>query len=277
MLKLAPNIKDDLELQITFFAIVREFPFSHYQLFKKQKSKQSLGSDSNKIYATLNEIDFSTVVLDIDGFFGTKQSMLDLIDEIDNKQYKNLIIDLRNNPGGNFLSANPLAQYLISEPIIAGIFPNQNWYKSHNRAPSVDEYNQFSEFSGGTMEQWMRLASEKYGVYYKTYPSNKHFEGKVYILTNSGTASTCEPLVYAFKHEGIATIVGVNTRGAMLAMNTFEVNNNITLGIPVNDYITYSGDRIDKVGIEPHIKTESKEALNKVLELIKQQKLEVSN
>ena len=68
------------------------------------------------------------------------------------KHYSNLIIDLRDNPGGNFLSVYPLSQYLISKPIIAGIFPNQKWYKQYDRSPNQGEYPLFTEFSGETIE-----------------------------------------------------------------------------------------------------------------------------
>jgi len=270
MLKHAAKIKDDLELQIAFYAIVRDFPFSHYQLIKKPYESIDTTNQPTSNYAKLVEIDKKTVVLDIDYFKGTKQSMLDLIKQIDDKQYRNLIIDLRDNPGGNFLTAYPLSQYLIAKPIIAGIFPNQKWYKQHDRAPNHEEYSQFSEFSGGTTEEWLQLASEKFGVYYKSYPSKSHFDGVIYVLTNNRTASTCEPLVYALKQKKIATIVGENTQGAMLSMNQFEIDYDILLGIPVNDYITYSGQRIDGIGIAPDVEVKSDLALDKVIALINQ-------
>ncbi len=267
ILKLTRNIKDDLEMQIAFFAIVREFPFSHYQLNPIGDKKETTTQNT---FAKLTEINKNTVVLAIDSFTGTKQQMQDLLEQIQTKNYSNLIIDLRNNYGGNFLSAYPLGQFLISKPLIAGIFPNQKWYKQHNRAPTHEEYAQFNEFSDGTMQEWITKASEKYGSYLKIYPSENHFTGKVYVLTNRNTASTCEPLIYALKQEKIATIIGENTRGAMLSMNTFPVDDGISLGIPLNDYITYSGDRIDRIGISPHVKVKSDKALSKALEIIAQ-------
>ncbi|MCF6288866.1 MAG: S41 family peptidase [Proteobacteria bacterium] len=273
MLEIAPGITDDLELQIAFYAYVRNFPFSHYQLIKKphEVAAKNAANDSSIQYAKLTEIDAKTVVLDIDQFKGSKQSMDDFIAQIETKEYQNLIIDLRDNPGGNFISMHPLAQYLISKPLIAGVFPNQRWYKERDGIPNKEDYILFSEFSGGTMAQWMELASQKYGIYYKIYPSQKHFTGNVFILTNNNTASTSEPFVYGLKHDKIATIVGESTMGAMLSMNTFEIDNNILLGIPLNDYITYSGQRIDKAGVTPNIKVASDKALETVLNMIMKQ------
>lgn len=269
MLKIAPKITDDLELQIAFYAYVRDFPFSHFQLTKKPQETKT--EDNSIKYAQLTEIDNQTVVLDIDQFMGTKQEMDDLISQIEQKKYQNLIIDLRDNPGGNFISVYPLAQYLISKPIIAGVFPNQRWYKEYGSTPKKEDYFLFFEFSTGTMDQWMKLASQKYGIYYKIYPSQQYFNGKVFILTNNNTASTSEPFVYGLKQAKIATIVGENTRGAMLSMSRFEIDKDILLGIPLNDYITYTGHRIDKVGISPDVKSTTEKALETALKLIQQE------
>ena len=54
----------------------------------------------------------------------------------------------------------------------------------------------------------------------------------------------------------------------MLSSSKFIVDKNLTLKIPLNDYITYSGERIDKVGIEPDIEIESEKALEYTLNKI---------
>lgn len=268
MLKLSSEINDDLELQIAFSAFARDFPFSHYYLYKSQS--ESNNESSNTAFANLREINSKTCVLKVKSFAGSKEEMDSLINVIDNKKYQNLIIDLRNNSGGNHLSAFPLAEYIIDKPIIAGVFPNKNWYKEFDRTPNKADYTKFTEFSGGTLDNWFEVASKNYGAYYNVIPSEKHFNGKVFILTNNNTASTCEPFVYGLKLHNYATIIGEHSAGEMLSSNEFYLENGITLRIPLNDYITYSGERIDKKGIEPNIKVESKEALkytlNKILE-----------
>lgn len=266
MLKLSERINDDLELQIAFSAFARNFPFSHFYLYQtKQENKIE---NSNKDFAELNEINEKTCVLKVKSFSGSKQQMDSLISIIDIKKYQNLIIDLRDNPGGNHLSAFPLAEYLINKPIIAGVFPNKNWYKEFDRLPNRNDYSKFSEFTGGTFKEWFDKSNQNYGAYFKVIPSKKQFKGKVYILTNKRTGSTCEPFVYGLKHHKYATIIGKNTAGAMLSSNEFKMEDGITLRIPLNDYITYTGERIDKKGIEPDIEVESEKALEYVLNKI---------
>jgi len=266
MIKISSKTNDDFELQIAFYAISRDFPFSHYGLYQKNPEKST--GKSTKNFAELEEINERTCVLKIMGFNGSKQQMDSLISIIDHEKYQNLIIDLRNNPGGNHISAFPLVAFLIDKPIVAGVFPNKNWYRKFNRLPNKDDYDKFSEFAGGTMNEWFDRASQDYGSYFKIFPSEKHFIGKVYILTNKRTGSTCEPIVYGLKHHKYATIIGEHTAGAMLSSNEFIIDNNLTLRIPLNDYITYSGERIDKVGIEPDIEIESEKALEYTLNKI---------
>jgi len=266
MLKISNKINDDLELQIAFSAITREFPFSHYYLYQKQSENETVKTNNN--FAELKEINENTILLKIKSFSGSKQKMDSLISIIDNKNYQNLIIDLRNNPGGNHVSAFPLAEYIIDKPIIAGVFPNKNWYSEYNRLPNKNDYSKFSEFTGGTLNEWFDKGKLSYGSYFKVLPSQKHFKGKVFILTNNRTASTCEPIVYGLKTYKYATIVGERTAGAMLSSNEFIIENDIIIRIPLNDYITYSGERIDKTGVKPNIKVKSENALKHTLELI---------
>ncbi len=266
MNKLSQKIIDDLELQIAFSALARELPFSHYYLYRKKDMKKAKQPSQN--YAKLREVDSKTCILKVKSFLGTKHQMDSLITIIDKKKYQNLIIDLRNNSGGNHLSAFPLAEYVIDKPTISGVFPNKNWYKEFGRIPTQKDYANFTSFSGGSMDEWFAKAQQNYGVYFRVIPSAKHFNGKVYVLTNRRTASTCEPLVYAFKYHNYATIIGEHTAGAMLSSNEFKIGDDIVLRIPLNDYVTYSGKRIDKKGIAPNIEVKSEKALEYVLDKI---------
>jgi len=266
MRKLSKKINDDLELQIAVGAIARDFPFSHYYVHKTNKENQQQ-TPSN--FTEIKEVNKHTCILKIKGFYGTEKEMDSLITIIDKGNFKNLIIDLRDNPGGHLEAAFPLAEYIIDHPIVAGVFPNKNWYAKFNRLPNPTDYALFTEFTGGTLEAWYEKSAENYGAYYKVIPAERHFNGKVYILTNNHTASTCEPFVFGLKYHNFATVVGERTAGAMLSAKSFEIEDGISVMIPLNDYITYSGNRIDKKGIEPDIEVESKQAQAYVLKHIR--------
>ena len=98
--------------------------------------------------------------------------------------------------------------------------------------------------------------------------SNPTFKGKVVILTSNITASACEPLIDLLQKEKIATIVGRKTAGAMLSGNYFRISKELNLFLPISDYLTAEGKRIDKVGISPDISVNAEEALEYVLKNI---------
>ena len=92
------------------------------------------------------------------------------------------------------------------------------------------------------------------------------FQGKVYVLVNHNTASACEPLIDLFQKFDIGTLVGERSAGAMLSGQTFPLNDDYDIFIPISDYQTAEGKAIDKVGIEPDVKVDSEDALTHVLE-----------
>jgi C-terminal processing protease CtpA/Prc len=87
------------------------------------------------------------------------------------------------------------------------------------------------------------------------------------ILTSKSTASASEPFVYTLQKENIATVIGEKTAGAVISMEYFHLQN-LALTIPMLDYYTYDGKRLDKIGVEPNIKCDPKEALDVALRKI---------
>jgi C-terminal processing protease CtpA/Prc len=102
-------------------------------------------------------------------------------------------------------------------------------------------------------------------------PLPNTFKGKVFILTSKSTASASEPFVYTLQKENIATVIGGKTAGAVISMEHFYLQN-LALTIPMLDYYTYDGKRLDKIGVEPNIKCEPNEALDMALSTIREKK-----
>jgi Peptidase family S41 len=247
LLNNSSKMKDNFELQIGFLAIARDFPFSHYYI-----SKHKTGIDaSNNV--NLIEQNSKTVVLEIKAFEGKREQMDSIIRILDSKHYGNLIIDLRNNGGGDVETAIPLMEFIESKETIVGIFPNSKWYKEHDRFPTRDEYAKFNEFNTGTLDAFYQKAEAGYGVFLKCMPSKSHFKGNVFVLTNKNTGSTSEVVASALQENKLATIVGQKTAGAVLSAKVFNLNADFDILIPQNDYISYAGNRLDKKGVKPDI------------------------
>ena len=54
----------------------------------------------------------------------------------------------------------------------------------------------------------------------------------------------------------------------MLAASPFVVSGKYMLMLPIADFYTYDGVRLDRVGVTPDIEVKSDDALNKALEII---------
>ena len=255
----APNIADDLEFQIGFFALVRNIGFSHFFIVRNVAS-----TNIDREKPSLKEIDENTVLLRISSFNERAENISPLLDTIRQRAYRNLIIDLRDNGGGNFESAFLVGNFLTDKEFISGFFPNRNWYEKHNRPPNRNDIEKFSLM---TSDDLSAIHSE-YGFYIAATGSNDSFKGKIYILVNNRTGSAAEALVIGAKEYGLATIVGQRTAGALLSPQQFRIDEDIILVVPVWDFISYNGFRVDQQGIEPDIRTRRGQELERVLEII---------
>lgn len=270
--KLSKVAHDDIELFFGFSMLAQQLPFTHLNLLiAAEESEQSEGEEEqpeivNKsvIFEAKND---STAYLQIKNFSTSAEELAAVLPEIvNNKAYTNLIIDLRNNGGGGVGPAFELAKYIITEDTEVGYFPtNKLTYSGYQpelfktlpemQPKSTDELGDELKTSPG-----VKLIFKK--------PANPVFSGKIYILTNHYTGSTCEPMVYAMKNRKKATIVGEKTYGGMLAASPFYVQGKYLLMLPIADFYTYDGVRLDKVGVMPDVEVKSEDAEAKAMELI---------
>ena len=260
-LKNAPKIVDDFEFQYAFIIsaiIKRKLEFSHLNLMKKGRN---LGDSKFSV----TEINPKTCVLDIDAFDGNRKKIDSLISQIKVKNYSNLIIDLRDNPGGNFETSLPLGNFLTKKEFVAGYFPNQKWYNENNRIPTKADYAKFNEFREGTLDEFYKKAADQSGAYLITTPMAEIFEGKVFILVNKKTASTAEVFTVSAKEEKMATIVGAKSAGVLLSAKGFDLDNEFEITVPINDFISANGFRVDRMGISPDVEVGEVDALDYVL------------
>ncbi|MFV8357819.1 S41 family peptidase [Flavobacterium sp. XS1P32] len=268
MNEIIPDIHDDLEMVSAFYYFGNKLKTSHFALLK------SLSKDENNITkkncVAFEEKSISTGYLKINSFDGSSSEMDSIFKIVISKNYKNLIVDLRDNSGGTVESGMTFANYVFAKPINGGLFLTQKWFNKNNKIPSLTQYDQFDFFSKSNYELIINGIHNKEGLYLKVIPNDINYKGNLFILTNTKTASTCEPLVYELKTQKRATIVGTKTAGAMLNAEKFSLLNNFYMYIPTADYYTSDGYRIEQNGVLPDIETKSEEALEKVInELIK--------
>jgi len=116
-----------------------------------------------------------------------------------------VIIDLRNNSGGD----GEMARYFISYLIPGDSIPLLSWMNRRN-----DTTNTQSQYS------------------FKSLSAAKINEKPIFILTSGGTGSSAEMFAFLCRKYRSALIVGESTAGGGHNMSVFPVGERFTIGIP---------------------------------------------
>ena len=264
-------LQDDWEWFAAVNRAMRQLPFSHTNLSKMSFSTfiQQLNSQfegERPVFLSFPKKEVA--LLQISSFNGTGANIARCMDTVIAQGSRNLIIDLRNNTGGGAGAAMQPAKYLSPVYVPAGALVTNKWFDTTQRLPTPADYSQFYTFSNGTTQQLIAALSKHAGLVLATSPSPRQFTGKIYILTSQRTASTCEPLTYALQQRGHATVIGSHTAGAMLSAAAYYLPFGFMVSLPVADYYTYDGLRLEGHGVQPDIECPPQQALERCLLLI---------
>lgn len=135
---------------------------------------------------------------------------------IHNKNTHDLIIDLRDNPGGASTFSNPLVAFFATEPFIAGgekvllrasEFSKEFW-KDYNDTSELFldiKKEMLSRENGSRFE----IPTSKYK--YPPRTDSLRFQGHVYVLINRFSASQAVEVSAMIKHYGFGKLVGERT------------------------------------------------------------------
>ncbi len=145
----------------------------------------------------------------------TANEFIDIITELKNQGVKNLILDLRNNPGGLLSIATSIAEQIVPKGKIVDVVYRD---KSMN-------YTYYSE-----------LASAPF---------------RIVALVNGNTASSAEILASAIQDSHAGILMGEQTYGKAVIQNSTPLNNGMVFKITIGQYITRNGNEIDHVGLIP--------------------------
>jgi len=272
--KLCNEAHDDIELYFGFNMLAQKLPFTHLTLVITQDevdnedTAENANIVSKKQSVVFEEKNSTTAYLQIKNFSTSTDELVAILPKIvANTAYKNLIIDLRDNGGGGVGPAFELAKYIITEDMEVGYFPTNKLNYSGYQPELFKTLTELQPKSTDELGDQLKKSSGVKLIFKK--PTNPVFKGNIYVLTNGNTGSTCEPIVYALKKRKKATIIGEKTYGGMLSASPFVVSGKYMLMLPIADFYTYDGVRLDKVGVDPNVEVKSEDALNKALEIIK--------
>ncbi len=252
-----------------------DLPFTHFRLWPRQPRRVSGQSADNtdETNVTASLLGFTQPAAGI-GVLRVAQFEIDpalvaaQLAEIHQQNLSALIIDLRGNTGGSFPSVLALSRYLRSGPLNAGYFLTRRWFMQHGDYPDQAQRQAIPKLETLNLAAFAEMLQGE-GALRLELPghSDPVFTGKLAILTDGDTGSAAEPFVYLMQQKGVP-IIGETTDGAMLSADRVPVDDDLMLFLPVADYMTPDGKRLDLVGVQPDVAVPAEQALAAALELL---------
>jgi len=172
----------------------------------------------------------------------TTEQFREALEEARSKNMSGLVLDLRNNPGGNLDTVNEIARMLLPEGLIVY---------------TEDKYGERNEyFSNGKQE----------------------IEEPLVVLVNGYSASASEVLAGAIQDYGVGTILGTTTFGKGIVQKIITLSDGSAIKLTVSNYYTPNGNNLHKVGVVPdevlefdgdaYLKDETDNQLNRAIEIL---------
>lgn len=254
-----------VETDIGIFEVEGQTWSKYYE--NSKRFKQSTPSSQEKI--SLVEVDTETCILKITSYSGSLSEFQIQIEEqfkrIQDKGYKNLIIDVRNNGGGNDNNGRTVLDYITDKPLseaLASTFmiKRSKRYEKYQKckAPWIirwmvnlrtvswfnKEYRKLLKALLKTprgenaiaqlpsIEPTENADRSKTNVFELSIlepTENPHrFKGNVYVLSNQNSYSATTAFLGAIKDYGLGTIIGTETGDCPTGFGQnlyFELNN----------------------------------------------------
>lgn len=143
----------------------------------------------------------------------TEDDLKEVLAKTNAEEAQGIILDMRDNPGGDLAAALDVAGYFIPEGTAVHIV-----YKSGTESLKTQD---------------------------------NYLDKKLVVLVNGGSASASEIVAGAVKDNDSGTLVGTTTFGKGLVQSVFEISSESALKLTTAKYLTPGEHDIHKKGIEP--------------------------
>jgi carboxyl-terminal processing protease len=137
-----------------------------------------------------------------------------VIDQLRSAPSEGVLLDLRRNSGGRSLAEHRVLGALLGPDLTMGV--------------NLDGRRRVQRSMG-----------------------TKVYAGPLAVLVGANSASAAEASAAALRYHGRAIIVGQRTAGALLVSRDFRLPGGGSIQIPVADYFTPSGERLEGQGVVP--------------------------
>lgn len=170
----------------------------------------------------------------------TADQFRDAVDELEEKGMKQLVIDLRDNPGGVLDAVVDMAAYVLPDNQFDGtIVSTSDKYGKGMRYFSKDGKIQYEANDGGGRDP--------------RYPKDDGHELDVPIavLINGNSASASEVFAGALRDYGSAKLVGTTSFGKGIVQTLVQLGDGSAVKMTISHYYTPSGFDLHKKGLDP--------------------------
>ncbi len=159
--------------------------------------------------------------IQLTGFEDTTYAQFEkALDDLKAQGMKGLIVDLRNNTGGNLSTVCEILDLILPEGTVVSIKDKNG----NGQVYSSDE--------------------------------ERKLEVPLVVLTNGYSASASEIFAGAVQDHKIGTLVGTKTYGKGIVQNIYSLGDGTSLKITSSEYFTPNGRNIHEIGIEPDVEIE---------------------
>lgn len=228
------SINDTFQI-INSYALPKDSIYYYQELNYPNQSSQSNKAiycdyDSSGTTATLKIKDFHSNLLRSVYGQNFKKEIKPILNQLFESKAKNLVIDLRDNQGGNIEYSIFLLSYLLEKPFKV-----------------VNEYQKLKK---GELTKCK-------GPYMGYHKSSKHlFKGKIYVLINGGCFSNSVIFSSCLRENAQVVFVGTETGGNPNVLGAYSKsyelpNTKIRVEIPTKRFILTNLEMNDGHGLKP--------------------------
>lgn len=257
----------DVEYSCNGDVFHRKMPGIPYRTLQKNKpaladrKRYSLSIDDNNI-AVIQFNEF----LNLDEFKTFIDSTVTLLKE---RKINDLIIDVRQNGGGDSKIGDEFFRYISSGPfsqfgkVIAKISDRQK--RRYEKA--------YKDLRYSSMENGIVIWPESKKDLMKPYKNRNRYCGDIYLLTSNYTFSSAADFSWVFKFFKMGTIIGEETGGLAVCFGdvipAILPNTKISCWTSCKKFYSYGATDNDVHGTIPDFEVPAEEAMDFAIELIK--------
>ena len=165
---------------------------------------------------------------------------------------RNLIIDLRGNPGGG-IGGLALMSYLTPDRLPVGYSKNREMAEKGIDPSSFPKFTKVPRSRLAIPGLALKFMG-KTSVYLCTEGlGNEAYKGNTVILVNEHTTGAAEMVVQFAQENRLAKIVGSRTPGRLVSRKASKLGFGYRLVIPVAAYVSAKGTQIEGKGVTPDV------------------------